>query len=411
MRFQFVSTMNDSPWGGSEELWSQAAVRLHGEGHEVRASVAHWPKLSEKIIALTKRGICIDHHPSMRDPLSRRLRNKLVLDRPRAQARLKRYRPDLVVISQGHNSGGFEWARLCRRAGLPFVVIVNCNCELWWFGDQLDAAVMTYKVARRVFCVSHRNLDLLRLQTGDPLLHGEIVRNPCNVQSGHGFTWPDENNGWKLACVARIDAAAKGQDLLLQALAQPEWRDRPIEVNFYGMGPDLVALRRMAEILHLENVNFHGHVSNVDAIWEQNHLLALPSRYEGLPLALVEAMRCGRPAVVTDVGGNVELCVDGETGFVAPAATVGSISNALQRAWEQRTGWRQIGLAARERVDEVIPEDPVCSFCQKLKALAAADSKNPALPTMLLRARPPKKLRPSAQPRVSMAAIKEDHSL
>jgi hypothetical protein len=106
----------------------------------------------------------------------------------------------------------------------------------------------------------------------------------------------------------------------------------------------------------------------------------------------------------------VELCVDDQTGFVAPAATVASISNALQRAWEQRTGWRQIGLAARERVDEVIPEDPVYSFCQKLKALAAVDSKNPALPTMLLRAQPPK-LRPSAQPRVSMAAIKEDQAL
>ena len=306
--------------------------------------------LSEKISLLAKRGVRIDHHPSMLDTLGRRLRNKLLLDRSRAQQRLKRYRPDLVVISQGHNSGGFGWACLCRRAGLPFVMIVHCNCELWWFGDQLDAAVLAYKAARRVFCVSQRNLDLLRLQTGEPLLHGELVRNPCNVQSGRGFTWPDEANGWKLACVARIEIAAKGQDLLLQALAQPEWRDRPVEVNFYGTGPDLIPMRRMTELLQLQNVNFHGQVSDVGAIWEQNHLLVLPSRYEGLPLALVEAMRCGRPAVVTDVGGNVELCNDGETGFVAPVATVASISNALQRAWERRTSWRQLGLNARERV-------------------------------------------------------------
>jgi glycosyltransferase involved in cell wall biosynthesis len=311
MKFQFVSTMNDFAWGGSEELWSRAAVRLREEGHEVRASVAHWPRLSEKITMLARRDVRIDHHPSMCDTRGRRLRNKLLLDRSRAQARLKRYRPDLVVISQGHNSGGFGWARICKRAGLPFVIIVNCNCELWWFGDQLDAAVIAYQAAQRVFCVSQRNLDLLRLQTGEPLLHAEVIRNPCNVQLGREFTWPDETNGWKFACVARIDAAAKGQDLLLQALAQPEWRDRPIEVNFYGTGPDLIALRRMAELLHIHNVNFHGHVSNVESIWEQNHLLALPSRYEGLPLALVEAMRCGRPAVVTDVGGNTELCVDG----------------------------------------------------------------------------------------------------
>ncbi len=323
-------------------------------------------------------GVRIDHHPlHARRHQSPPAEQALLLDRPRAQLRLRRYRPDLVVISQGHNSGGFGWARLCGRAGLPFVMIVHCNCELWWFGGQLDAAVLAYKAARRVFCVS-RNLDLLRLQTGDPLLHGELVRNPCNVQSGRGFTWPDEANGWKLACVARIEIAAKGQDLLLQALAQPEWRDRPVEVNFYGRGPDLIAMRRMTELLQLQNVNFHGHVSDVGAIWEQNHLLMLPSRYEGLPLALVEAMRCGRPAVVTDVGGNVELCNDGETGFVAPAATMAAISTALQRAWEGRTGWRQLGLTARERVDQVIPKDPVDLFCQRLKALASAESEIPA---------------------------------
>ena len=357
-------------------------MRLREEGHEVRASFAYWPKPSEKISRLAKHGVRIDHHPSAGDSFARRLRNKLLLDRPRAQARLKRYRPDLVVISQGHNSGGFGWARFCGRTSLPFVLIVNCNCELWWFGDQLDAAAMAYKGARRVFCVSRCNLDLLRLQTGEPLLHAEVVRNPCNVQLGRGFNWPDENKGWKIACVARIEAAAKGQDLLLQALARPEWRDRPIEMNFYGTGPDLATLRRMAETLCLRNVNFHGHVSNVDAIWEENHVLALPSRYEGLPLALVEAMRCGRPAVVTDVGGNAELCVDGETGFVAPAATVAFISDALQRAWEKRAGWRQLGLAARDRVGQLMPEDPVHLFCQRLRALAAAGSESSASPTI-----------------------------
>ena len=42
----------------------------------------------------------------------------------------------------------------------------------------------------------------------------------------------------------------------------------------------------------------------------RNHLLVLPSRAEGTPIALVEAMICARPAVVTDVGGNVEWLED-----------------------------------------------------------------------------------------------------
>ena len=103
-------------------------------------------------------------------------------------------------------------------------------------------------------------------------------------------------------------------------------------------------------------------------------MLVLPSRYEGLPLVLVDAMRCGRPAVVTDVGGNAELCVDGETGFVAPSATVACFGQTLQRAWDARAGWPRLGEAARARVESLVPKDPIGLFCARLKACATAES-------------------------------------
>ena len=121
-------------------------------------------------------------------------------------------------------------------------------------------------------------------------------------------------------------------------------------------------------MLQLKNVNFQGHVSNVRMIWEQNHLLVLPSRFEGLPLALVEAMLCARPACVTDVGGNAELCEDGVTGFVAPAATAASISSTLEQAWNRRNEWESMGKAGRARVEELVPGDPIGVFCERLKA-------------------------------------------
>jgi len=110
----------------------------------------------------------------------------------------------------------------------------------------------------------------------------------------------------------------------------------------------------------------------VMAIWEQNHLLVLPSRYEGVPLSVAEAMWCGRPAVVTDFGRTAELCVDNETGFIATAATVPSFNDALERAWERRDDWPRMGQAARERAEMQIPKDPVGDFCESLKACAAA---------------------------------------
>jgi glycosyltransferase involved in cell wall biosynthesis len=206
------------------------------------------------------------------------------------------------------------------------------------------------------------------MQLGDPMQNGEIVWNPYKVSAESIPAWPVENGRWRLACVARLDPAAKGQELLLQVLARPEWRARPIELNFFGEGPYEFALRRLAGMLQLKNVHFHGQVSDINAIWEQNHLLVLPSRYEGLPLVLVEAMWCGRPAVVTDVAGNTEVCVDNETGFVAPAPTVALLAETLERAWERREDWPRMGQAARAWAESQVPRDPIAVFADRLRS-------------------------------------------
>jgi glycosyltransferase involved in cell wall biosynthesis len=375
MRFAFISTMHSGTWGGSEELWSQSALMLKREGHDVLASVVIWMRELDRVTELADAGIKVETHPPNEVGRLRRIREKLFYGGPIGYDGLKKFKPDLVVISQGGNSGGFDWARICREAAIPYVMVVHCNCELWWFGQQVDAANASYVAARRVFGVAQNNLDLLRIQVGDPLLNADLVWSPYNVTPERISPWPDESGGWRLACVARLEPAAKGQDLLMKTLARPEWRDRPIELNFFGTGPDEQVLRRLASTLQMDNVKFRGHVADVGSIWEEHHLLLLPSRFEGLPLALIESMWCGRPQVVTDIGGNAELCVDGETGFVASAPTVSAFSNALERAWERRKEWPKLGKAARARAETLVPKDPAALFCEQLKACATEESK------------------------------------
>ena len=377
MKIAFITTMLGSPWGGSEELWSQVAVQLKRSGDEACALVPYRPQLSEKILRLRKQGIAIHTYPApsyLVGP-ARYSFERLTLGSRRTYAWLKRFSPDLAVISQGEIAGGLEWARVCREAEIPYAMIVHCNSELLWFEDvAVDDAVASYTAARNVFCVSRGNLNLLRLQVGDPLPNGELVWNPYNVSPDPAPTWPAESGVWRMACVARLDPAAKGQDLMLQVLARPEWRGRPLEVNFFGEGAHEATLRRLANMLQVNNVHFRGHVSDIKAIWKDNHILALPSRYEGLPLSLVEAMWCGRPAIVTDVAGNAELCVEGVTGFIAPSATLSSFAEAMERAWGTRTTWKQLGDAARTRVESLVPKDPIGLFCARLKACAAGTS-------------------------------------
>src|ERR1700679_1303170 len=118
MRFAFISTMDAIPWGGSEELWSQAAMCLHQEGHEVSASVVWWPQLSPKVVSLAEQGIDLFVRQPESNQLSARLWRRVKRQFQQPERRefkwLREQQPGLVVISQGGNGDGSEWMKFCR---------------------------------------------------------------------------------------------------------------------------------------------------------------------------------------------------------------------------------------------------------------------------------------------------------
>jgi glycosyltransferase involved in cell wall biosynthesis len=107
-----------------------------------------------------------------------------------------------------------------------------------------------------------------------------------------------------------------------------------------------------------EKVEFCGHVGDIRSLWADNHLLVLPSRSEGTPLSLVEAMICGRPSVVTDVGGNLEWVDEPATGFVAEAPSPRAFGNALERAWGSQASWEAMGRAAHQVAMSKVDPNP-----------------------------------------------------
>ena len=388
MRFAFISLMGGAPWGGSEELWSRAALQLRESGHDVAASVRSWPHLPEQLRNLKTAGIELMLRSAPAKGTIGRIWQKCSFQSLRNGLWLRNQKPDLVIFSLGANRGGSAWMKWCSDHRMPYCVVVQANAEGWWLEDgEREAMMAGYRAARTVFCVSHHNLQLLEQQLGQKLSNGKVVSNPWNVVAEFPVPWPTENGTWKLACVARLEPAAKGQDLLLEVFAQPKWQERPVELNLYGSGPCRNGLAQLAEHYELRNVRLRGHIKHVEDIWKENHLLVLPSRYEGLPLALVEAMWCGRPSVVTKVGGNAELCIDGETGFVARAPAVELLDEALERAWNRRHQWHLLGQAARRNAERCIPRDPIGDFCQELLMMSAVtpSSQHSPLPNMSVR--------------------------
>jgi len=377
MRIQFISGMIGHPWGGSELLWSEAALRLNAMGHEVRASVARWPTTPAPVMRLRQNGVRVTERPLRTNSLIHRgfanLRRLVGGKHPESPEwrRIVDFRPDLVCISHGGVVCGLDWMLKCNTIGLPYVSLSQANSEHWWSSDSALEHIRTgHFGAVRSFFVSDANRRLFELQIGARISNGEVVWNPYNVPWDFSSGWPDSSGTCKLACVARLEPPAKGQDLLFQVLAMDKWRQRDITVSLYGKGPNGAALQALSASLGIENkVVFAGHVSDVGEIWRTHHALVLPSRYEGLPLSLVEAMLCGRPSIVTDVAGNAEPLDNDVSGFIAEAPTVKHLNEAMERAWQRRNEWESIGQAAATAIRGMIPQDPAQAFADKLLGL------------------------------------------
>jgi glycosyltransferase involved in cell wall biosynthesis len=389
-RIAFISTLHADPWGGSEELWSRAALVLASQGFAVSASTRGWSPPHPRILDLMESGIEVRCR-AMPHQVWRHVWHALASPKQvwglgwrgftepqrgltiiEAHRFLTTTRPRLVVIAEMAAFPPIDLLELCIDRQFPFVLIQQANTEWFWIPDNVAGRYrVALAAAQRCYFVSRANLHLTEKQLGWELLNAEVVWNPVNLNLGAFPAWPIPDRDFEIcfASVARLDPRMKGQDILLEALAQPSWTKRKWRLSLYGAGPMKDSLERLSHKLGLSGrVTFAG-ISGAEEIWASNHVLVMPSRVEGLPLVIVEAMLCGRPVIATDVGGNSEVVEDGVTGFLAQAPSVSSLSNALERFWARRGEAQMIGEAGSQRIRQLVPPDPARFFSEKLKEL------------------------------------------
>ena len=353
--------MNGYAWGGSEELWSRTALLAAREGHEVLAAVhlrrEPRPKFFDELAKQSGRFFYV----AKPDPMPTRyyvrwLRKLRLANTPPQRGRFTDvidFKPDVLLVSLGGPANPAtlpELAAFLQDCRCPVALLVQHAKDTPDPGVLLHRDLLreVYVAARHVFFVAHRNASSLEDWLGTDLPH-TVVRNPVNLATHNCLPMPDANSPLQLASVARLDCSDKGQDLMIDVLSQAQWRDRDISLTMYGAGSQkkfiegLIARRRLSDRIRLA-----GHCDNIVALWTRHHALLMASRAEGTPLALVEAMLCGRPAIVTDVGGMSEWITDGESGFVAEAPYISSLGRALERLWSSRDRLGEMGLRARQ---------------------------------------------------------------
>lgn len=135
-------------------------------------------------------------------------------------------------------------------------------------------------------------------------------------------------------------SAVKGYDLL--AAAAPRLRDAGARVALIGVGPDEARLRP-----HLE---LWGPRADAARLMAAADVFVAPSRSEGFPQAILEAMEAGRAVVATRVGGTPELVQHGVTGHLVPPESSEALAEAILALLHDRPRAERLGAAARASI-------------------------------------------------------------
>lgn len=162
----------------------------------------------------------------------------------------------------------------------------------------------------------------------------------------------------------------KAVDVLLAA-----WEDVVDEIPearlvVVGDGTLGAELRRRAHARPMHNVDLRSPLRppELASLYDACTCLVLPSRSEGLPRVVMEAMARGRPVVASDVGGMRELVEEGVTGRVVPPEDVGALAKALRDVLADPEGAERMGRVAHSRAEE---RNPAAEYEEGIRRLAS----------------------------------------
>lgn len=358
MRLVFFTSCG-FPWGGSEELWSSTARLALLNGHDVLISVFDWPHQHPRIHELTSLGAQLHKRRRFYPHILHRIQKKLLnLYLPEGRKftyheYINKYHPTHIFFSL---AGGDEIALdsgdlmvFIRQTKVPFSVMYHSVTP----GYEYPAPLATYmrEVVRRSrwnLFSSKMQMQLYAEQISCTFTNARIVYHPLRQLKSYPF--PDIDPGPVRMClVGSLIKRWKGQDIVFEVLSHPRWLERSWLLDVYGIGPDAKELQALCNTIGLrERVLFKGFEEDIDSILASHHIVLIPSRQDTGPIILFEAMLAARPVVGSPMGAMPEHINDGVNGFLADRLSTEGFSDAMERCWQSKSKWAEIGQTARE---------------------------------------------------------------
>jgi glycosyltransferase involved in cell wall biosynthesis len=267
----------------------------------------------------------------------------------------RRFRPDVVLAFFGLPSGGVAWL-LNGLYDVPYVVslrggdVPGFRPYDFWLYHRI-AVPLLHVIWRRAALVVANSAGLRQLaRRFDSDVEIAIVPNGVDLNR-----YAVTERVWsppRILSVGRI-VHQKGLDLAMKALS--ELQDMEWSWRVAGDGPQLSTLENAARERNMQaRVEFIGWKATepLRKEYADSNLFLFPSRHEGMPNAVLEAMASGLPVIATRIAGNEELVVDGQTGLLVPVEDAAALREALRDLLADDDKRARMGRAARARVEQ-----------------------------------------------------------
>jgi len=288
--------------------------------------------------------------------------------------RLHRERPIDVIHAHAALPCGQAAALLSRHLNIPFVVTLHgLDVFNTCFRGGVPAAwrrrasIEVYSAARTVICISERVQRLLRdgMREDDQNTNVRIadVRSTVVYNGTDTSFFSPAPAGTALRLEKEILIvgnllAGKGHELVLRAIGQLETFFPQLRCRVIGEGPDRARFEALARELGIaQRVQFEGRKSRAEVADAMRacSVFVLPSRYEGLGCAYLEAMACGKPVVACRGQGIDEIIEHGKNGWLipnwrTPADGVDELAQGLSTLLRSPDLCSRLGASARETI-------------------------------------------------------------
>ncbi len=253
-------------------------------------------------------------------------------------------RPDVVHVhgTQFRQSWAVAWA---AARGLPTMYTEHVTIDEWGGPTESTAIATMIAHAGVIACVSERARD----SAVRTLMGARDVAVVRHIVAGGSAAPPIRTDGpLHVVCVARLERY-KGIDVLLHAAATARAAGVDFRLQLVGDGSERKSLMTLARTLGLTDVVFLGALAPaaVTTALHAADVMVLPSRGEGLPVSIVEAMSNGRPVLATRAGGTAEVVQDGVTGLLVDPERPDQLADALSQLAADRPGLQRMAHAAR----------------------------------------------------------------